>query len=138
MKIYNKSNISEYSSILFDVYVNNVMHVPDFILLLTGQSNSQGWGGVFESNSLEDSINENILNWNCYRNVWEVSSLERTIGSKPSQYQCFAFHFAKQWLKDNDRLKIGIINYGGLFQILYMFDRKILIKRIQPTSIMVL
>ncbi len=109
---YQKNDVNTYKSITVDVYVNNIEHKPDFILLLTGQSNSQGYGGWYETTSLQDAIDENILSWNCYRNVWEVANLENTIGTKPANYQSFGFHFAKEWIKYNYDKKIGIVMYG--------------------------
>jgi hypothetical protein len=105
LKSHTKSQCS------VQVFVNYVAHIPDFTVLLTGQSNSQGLGGSFEQHSIDDSPSRRILSWNLEETKWEIANLSNKMGSKPAGWQCFAFHFAKQWIKNNDG-KIGIIVFG--------------------------
>ncbi len=95
-----------------ECYVNNMSYIPDFVILLTGQSNSQGFGGYYDSTNIDDTIHPNIYSWNIDDSSWELADLQKHMGTKPYGYQCLAFHFAKQLLLDQPSLKIGILVYG--------------------------
>ena len=84
---------------------------PDIIILVSGQSNSQGWGGIYE-HIPSDDIHPNILGWDTESNLWKVFDLKNSIGTKPKNMQNFAFHFAKRMIIDKPNIKIGIIIHG--------------------------
>lgn len=84
----------------------------DFVILLTGQSNSQGTGGSVDIFNVYDHIDNRIFSWNIYTLNWEIANLTNTIGTKPPFNQCFAFHFAKHYLLENPFHKVGIVNIG--------------------------
>lgn len=99
---------------------------PNFIIAVTGQSNSQGVGGSYDISKTEDQCHENVYGWNEKTENWEIANLyDDSLGPsdikdhphldmfhrKPGM-QSFAFHFAKQMAKTDPSKKIGIINYG--------------------------
>lgn len=102
-----------YSLSNVQIFINRHEHIPDVIFLVTGQSNSQGTGGHFESWNSDDNMNDNILAWNSNAKSWDVANLERYMGTKPLHNQCFAFHFAKKYIKRYPKRKIGLIICGA-------------------------
>lgn len=95
------------------VFINRHDHSPDVVFLVTGQSNSQGTGGYYDPTNEDDAMNENILSWNIHDKSWDVASLERYMGTKPLLSQCFAFHFAKKYIKRFPDKKIGLVVCGA-------------------------
>jgi hypothetical protein len=95
------------------IFVNRHEHIPDIVFLVTGQSNSQGTGGYYDPHDEDDHMDENILSWNIHDKSWDVASLERYMGTKPLNSQCFAFHFAKKYIKRFPHKKIGLVVCGA-------------------------
>lgn len=89
---------------------------PNFIIALTGQSNSQGYGGVYEEDEAADQPHERIRGWNQVTKLWEQADLRNeSIGAyshKPKNHQSLAFHFAKRLVNKYPDIVVGIINYG--------------------------
>lgn len=106
------NNAPSFSSRYMEIFVNNTTYVPDIVFLVTGQSNSQGWGGLYEPHNPEDDSDNRIFGWNMEENSWVIFDLEKPIGTKPIGLQCFAFHFAKQYLKTFPDRKIGFVVSG--------------------------
>lgn len=106
------NNAPSFSSRYMEIFVNNTTYVPDVVFLVTGQSNSQGWGGLYEPFNPEDESDNRIFGWNMEENAWVIFDLEKPIGTKPIGLQCFAFHFAKQYLKAFPDKKIGFVVNG--------------------------
>ena len=48
---------------------------PNFIIAVTGQSNSQGHGGYFEIDKTEDQPHERVMGWNATENKWSIASM---------------------------------------------------------------
>ena len=109
------------------LYTPNNTGEPNFIIVLTGQSNSQGIGGRYDLNNSNDQSHNRIMAWNQgyidYAigypwfqdggNIgWEVADLQNTIGTKLHNDQCFAFHFAKHLVNAYNDIVVGIINCG--------------------------
>lgn len=89
---------------------------PNFIIAVTGQSNSQGVGGIYECSKTEDQPHERVLGYNAKLKQWTTASMyDESLGTSDHKYigtQSFAFHFAKQIAKNDPSKIIGIINYG--------------------------
>ena len=84
----------------------------DHIVFLTGQSNAVGYGGFYDPSNIEDEKDPNIFGYNVKLNCWEVFDLQKAFGAKKENYQCMAFHYAKEYLKQHPNSKIGIIICG--------------------------
>lgn len=106
------ANSKEYSLRRMEVFVNNMNLIPDFVILLTGQSNSQGIGGMYDPSHPDDQPHPNIFAWNIEENCWDIADLESNMGTKPLGYQSLGFHFAKQMLKDYPDRRIGLVISG--------------------------
>ena len=85
---------------------------PNFIIALTGQSNSQGAGGIYDFNSIDDQPHDRIYSFNIWSKTWGKADLRDFIGTKPPDLQCLAFHFAKMLVQCYSDIRIGIINFG--------------------------
>lgn len=89
---------------------------PNFIIAVTGQSNSQGFGGMYEHNTSEDQPHERVMGWNANLKQWVIASLQdESLGTSDHRLpgmQLFAFHAAKQIAKNDPNKIVGIINYG--------------------------
>jgi hypothetical protein len=92
--------------------VNNTENIPDVVFLVTGQSNSQGWGGFYEHDHPKDQMDSGIFSWNIDERVWEIANMEKHMGTKPPYNQCFAFHFAKMYRNKYPKTKVGLIVSG--------------------------
>ena len=108
------SSIYEHQQhILYDKSVNGE---PNFIIALTGQSNSQGLGGEYEDAKTADQPHQRIVGWNSNKNKWEIADLRDeslgTVDHKPKGSQSLAFHFAKRLVNMFPDIVVGIINYG--------------------------
>lgn len=89
----------------------------DFVIALTGQSNSQGALALYEFDKIEDQSDDRIFGWNSVTGSWEIADLRtESLGAeyhgKLKHWQSLAFHFAKTMLQAYPELKIGIINVG--------------------------
>ena len=105
--------MASYEHKSMQIFVNRHEHVPDVVFLVTGQSNSQGTGGYYDPNNEDDQMDENILSWNIHDKSWDIASLERYMGTKPLNAQCFAFHFAKKYIKRFPQRKVGLVVCGA-------------------------
>lgn len=86
----------------------------NFVLFfITGQSNTQGTNSCVNLHDQRDHVDSRILSWNIYEHKWEIANLASVIGTKPANNQCFAFHFAKEYLKQYPYMKVGLIVYGS-------------------------
>lgn len=89
---------------------------PNFIIAVTGQSNSQGHGGHYEIGKTEDQPHERVMGWNAREKKWVVATLtDESLGTVDHRIpgsQSFAFHFAKQIAKNDPTKIVGIVNYG--------------------------
>ena len=89
---------------------------PNFIIALTGQSNSQGVNSFYDSNVSEDQPHERILGFNPTNQAWEVADLNtESLGAywhKPQGSQSLAFHAAKCLVEAYPDICVGIINLG--------------------------
>lgn len=103
------------NQVIFEIFTNKATLYPTVIFLVTGQSNSQGWGGIYEEYNIQDQVDYRILGWNTESNIWSIFNLNNTVGTKPKNMQCFAFHFAKCFLADHPNEIVGIIihSLGG-------------------------
>lgn len=126
-----------YKKIEIEIFTNKATYHPTIIILVSGQSNSQGWGGVYDKDNMDDQIDERILGWNSESNIWTIFDLENSVGTKPKNMQCFAFHFAKCYLKDHPNDIIGIIihSLGGQSISRWIVESKNLIKSVDFSKI---
>ena len=85
---------------------------PNFIIALTGQSNSQGVGGLYYDTSKDDQPHNRVYSFNIWSKTWEMADLRKHIGTKPPLLQCLAFHFAKKLVEGYSDIRVGIINFG--------------------------
>jgi len=89
---------------------------PNFIIAVTGQSNSQGYGGFYDPSKTEDQPHERVMGWNNNLKSWDIAALyDESLGTTEHKIlgsQLFAFHFAKQIAKNDPSKIVGIINYG--------------------------
>ena len=82
----------------FDVYFANFKTpniYPNFVFLVTGQSNAQG-GYAVQEDCAEDSVSDNIKAWSVEHNAWITANLEENFGTKYANIQNFGFHCAKE------------------------------------------
>ena len=106
------NNSLTYSQRYMEILVNNTTYNPNVVFLVTGQSNSQGWGGVYEQHNPDDGSNENIYAWNLEEQAWVIFDMEKPMGTKPVALQSFAFHFAKKYISEHKGVKVGLIISG--------------------------
>lgn len=89
---------------------------PNFIIALTGQSNSQGWNSFYDENNSFDQPHERIFGFNSTNQSWEVADLNtESLGSfwhKAAGWQSLAFHFAKRLVEAYPDIRPGIVNLG--------------------------
>jgi hypothetical protein len=89
--------------------------LPNFIIALSGQSNSQGWNTETE-NIWEDQPHQRIFGFNAVTEQWEIADMNtQSLGSswhKSPGWQSFAFHFAKRLVEGYSEIRPGIINIG--------------------------
>lgn len=89
---------------------------PNFIIALTGQSNSQGWNAFYELDNIHDQTHDRIFGFNSTSQSWEIADLNtESTGSfwhKPAGFQSLAFHFAKRLVEGYPDIRPGIINLG--------------------------
>lgn len=93
-------------------------NLPNFIIALTGQSNSQGYNTSYDPNNPKDQPNERIFGWNPNVEKWQIADLNtESLGwnyptFKALGQQCSAFHFAKKLIEIYPNIRPGIINVG--------------------------
>lgn len=89
---------------------------PNFIIALTGQSNSQGTGSFYDSNEPNDQPHERIFGFNPTSQLWETADLNtESLGAswhKSQGSQSLAFHFARRLVEAYPNIRPGIINVG--------------------------
>ncbi len=89
---------------------------PNFIIALTGQSNSQGCASFFDKNNIFDQPHERIFGFNSTTQSWEIADLNtESLGSfwhKDAGWQSLAFHFAKRLVEAYPDIRPGIVNLG--------------------------
>ena len=96
---------------------------PNFIIAVTGQSNSQGAGGSYDEKISDDQVHKRIHGFNNSTNRWEIADLrtdslglqgldENNEWNRSFNSQSFAFHFAKQMVNKYPDIVVGIINVG--------------------------
>jgi len=95
---------------------SNVMDEPNFIIALTGQSNSQGMNAWWDANNTQDQPHERIYGYNNTTSQWEQANLNtESLGSawhKPLGTQSLAFHFARRLVEAYPDIRPGIVNLG--------------------------
>jgi len=89
---------------------------PNFIIALTGQSNSQGWNAFYDENNVNDQNDDRIFGWNATTSEWEKADmLTESLGQffyRKKGWQSLAFHFAKCLVEGYPNIRPGIINLG--------------------------
>lgn len=90
---------------------------PNFIIAVTGQSNSQGFNAFYDPTHVDDQPDSRILGFNPETNNWEEADMRtESIGSfwhRQPHSQNLAFHFAKRLVEASDgKIRPGIINMG--------------------------
>lgn len=89
---------------------------PNFVIAVTGQSNSQGYGTSYSSSEPDDQPHERIFGFNSARDAWEIADLNtESLGAawhRHPGWQLFAFHFAKRLVEAYPDIRPGIINLG--------------------------
>uniref|UniRef100_A0A6C0F692 Sialate O-acetylesterase domain-containing protein n=1 Tax=viral metagenome TaxID=1070528 RepID=A0A6C0F692_9ZZZZ len=91
-------------------------NLPNFIIVLSGQSNSQGWNAEVEECNWQDKLHERIFGYNVDELRWEIADLKtQSLGSswyrKPG-WQSLAFHMARRLVEAYVDIRPGIINLG--------------------------
>lgn len=93
-------------------------NLPNFIIALTGQSNSQGYRTSYDPNNAKDQPNSRIFGWNPSIEQWQIADLRtESLGwnyetFKQAGTQCSAFHFARRLIETYPNIRPGIINVG--------------------------
>jgi len=89
---------------------------PNFIIAVTGQSNSQGSGGLYNENDISDHPHSRIYGFSSSSNMWITADLRNdSLGNLPGRHfksTVFAFYFAKRLVEAYPDIRPGIINYG--------------------------
>ena len=112
----NKNKVLTQTQIPFTDHPNK--NLPNFIIGLSGQSNSQGIGTSYDPGNPDDQPDPRIFGWNPTVQDWQIADLNtESLGwnyqtFKPSGSQCLAFHFAKRLVESNPNIRPGIINFG--------------------------
>ena len=95
---------------------NGDISKPNFIIALTGQSNSQGANALYDANDQFDQPHERVFGFNSTTQAWETADLNtESTGSfwhKSAGWQSLAFHFAKRLVEAYPDIRPGIINLG--------------------------
>ena len=90
--------------------------LPNFIIALSGQSNSQGWNSASNSTDWRDQPHERIFGYNPQAMAWEVADLNsQSLGAswhRMPGWQCFAFHMAHRLVEAYPDIRPGIVNVG--------------------------
>ena len=89
---------------------------PNFIITLSGQSNSQGTNAIYNDNNIADKPHDRIYGWNSNTKLWEKADMNtESLGSfwhRERGSQSLAFHFAKCLVNAYPDIRPGIINLG--------------------------
>jgi hypothetical protein len=112
--IFNNLNNFKKENINLVILYNNE---PNFIILVSGQSNAGGWGSLYEKNNIYDQPNDNIFGFDITNLTWKKASLNDTsLGISNERVKgtnLFAFHFAKHLIEKFPGIKPGIINVSS-------------------------
>lgn len=113
--LYNsKNNTFTQTKVPYNIGSNESQ--PNFIIAITGQSNSQGYDAYYNNINYFDQPHDNIFAFNGETQNWETASLtNNSIGVPPdkvSNTQSLAFHFAKRIVEAYPYIRPGIINFG--------------------------
>ena len=95
----------------------------DFVIFLSGQSNAQGFGGSANILDPRDYPHSQIFSYNIHNHTWGPANLWSDMGSKPPMNQCFAYHFALEYLKTHPSHRVGIIVFAFASQSLCRWTR---------------
>ena len=112
----NKNNVFTQTKIPFTDHPNK--NLPNFIIGLSGQSNSQGFNSLYDATNPDDQPDSRIFGWNPLLSQWQIADLNTdSLGwnyhsFKPHGSQCLAFHFAKRLVESNPNIRPGIVNIG--------------------------
>lgn len=113
--IWNKHSES-WGQTLVPYKNQGAVNEPNFIIALTGQSNSQGANAWYDSNVSEDQPHERIFGFNPTTQTWEIADLNtESLGAfwhKAQGWQSLAFHSARRFVEAYPDIRIGIINLG--------------------------
>ena len=98
-------------------YDENVpVQEPNFIILLTGQSNSQGYNAFYDETNFDDQPHDRIFGFNGETNNWMTADMRNeSLGShwhRQPNAQSLAFHFAKRLVEADENIRPGVINVG--------------------------
>ncbi len=95
---------------------NGPLDKPNFIIALTGQSNSQGCNAWYDPGEPDDQPHERIFGFNPTTQQWEIADLNaESLGAfwhKAKGWQSLAFHFARRLVEGYPDIRPGIINVG--------------------------
>jgi hypothetical protein len=93
-------------------------NLPNFIIGLSGQSNSQGLGSKYDPLNPDDQTDSRIFGWNPTLKTWQIADLNtESLGFNYDTFkqlgtQSLAFHFAKRLVEAYPNIRPGIINFG--------------------------
>lgn len=112
----NKNNV--FTQVKIPFTDNSNKNLPNFIIGLSGQSNSQGLNSSYDPKNPDDQPDSRIFGWNPNIQQWQIADLNtESLGFsyhsfKQKGTQCLAFHFAKRLIESNPNIRPGIINLG--------------------------
>ena len=110
------SHSSEWGQTQIQFEASGAINKPNFIIALTGQSNSQGYGANYDSNEPDDQPHERIFGFNPTTQQWETADLNtESLGAtwhKALGAQSLAFHMARRLVEAYPDIRPGIINLG--------------------------
>ena len=90
--------------------------LPNFIIVLSGQSNSQGWNTTSDPSDWRDTPHNRIFGYNPETKMWETANLgTQSLGSswhRMPGWQSLAFHFARRLVEAYSDIRPGIVNVG--------------------------
>jgi hypothetical protein len=115
--IWNSST-QKFGQIKIPFYDHDNLNLPNFIIALSGQSNSQGYETLYDPNNPNDQPNSRIFGWNPNLQEWQIADLRTEslgwsyITFKQLGTQCSAFHLAKRLIEAYPNIRPGIINVG--------------------------
>lgn len=108
IKFYEQIKTKHKCLIIPYIKINN--HQPNFIIVISGQSNASGFGSNYEKNNIKDQINNNIFSYNRFNGFWEIADLQNQSMKKIKGSNFFGFHFAKHLIQKYPGIRPGIIN----------------------------
>ncbi len=109
-------NTQTWGQTLIPYTKSNIMDEPNFVIALTGQSNSQGMNAWWDSENPQDQPHDRIFGFNDATGKWEQANLNTeslgTAWHKPLGTQSLAFHFARRLVEAYPDIRPGIVNLG--------------------------